>query len=49
MDIQQAINLALIDHFTEMSVEFAFPTRTLHIETLPAATAPAAAASGGSD
>lgn len=49
MDIQQAINLALIDHFTEMGVEFAFPTRTLHIETLPAATAPAAAASGGGD
>lgn len=46
MDIQQAINLALVDRFSEMGVEFAFPTRTLHIETLPAATA---AASGGSD
>ena len=32
MDIQQAINLALYERFEQMSVEFAFPTQTLHIE-----------------
>ena len=36
MDIQQAINLAMIDRFAELGAEFAFPTRTLHIETWPA-------------
>ncbi|MDY6955259.1 MAG: mechanosensitive ion channel family protein [Pseudomonadota bacterium] len=41
MDIQQAINLAMIDRFAELGVEFAFPTRTLHIESMPGA-APAA-------
>lgn len=32
MDTQQAINLALIDRFAEIGVEFAFPTRTLYIK-----------------
>jgi small-conductance mechanosensitive channel len=41
MDIQQAINLAMIDRFAELGVAFAFPTRTLHIESMPRA-APAA-------
>jgi small-conductance mechanosensitive channel len=31
MDIQQAINLALIAKFAEEGIEFAFPTRTLHV------------------
>lgn len=41
MDIQQAINLAMIDRFAELDVEFAFPTRTLHIESMPRTTPPA--------
>lgn len=43
MDIQQAINLAMIDRFAELGVAFAFPTRTLHIESMP--NSPAAHAS----
>ncbi len=39
MDIQQAINLELVNRFAAAGVGFAFPTRTVHIETLPAATA----------
>ena len=35
MDIQQAINLAMIDRFAELGAEFAFPTRTLHIKSMP--------------
>ena len=31
MDVQQAINLALIAKFAEEGIEFAFPTRTLHV------------------
>ncbi len=31
MDIQQAINLALVSRFAEDGIEFAFPTRTLHV------------------
>ena len=42
MDIRQAINLALVHHFAAAGVDFAFPTRTLHVESLPA-VAPAAA------
>ncbi len=44
MDIQQAINLALVRRFAAEGVEFAFPTRTLHTETLPAVAPPAAQA-----
>lgn len=49
MDIQQAINLAMIDRFAEMDVDFAFPTRTLHVESPPAAAPAGAAANGGGD
>lgn len=31
MDIQQAINLALLHRFRELDIEFAYPTRTLYI------------------
>ena len=37
MDVQQAINLSLVERLEQMQVEFAFPTRTLHIETPEAA------------
>ena len=40
MDAQQAINLALAEDFEGRGVDFAFPTRTLHVETLPAVTPP---------
>jgi small-conductance mechanosensitive channel len=42
MDIQQAINLELVRRFAAAGVDFAFPTRTLHVETLPLAAAAAA-------
>ncbi|GMU45645.1 MAG: mechanosensitive ion channel protein [Porticoccaceae bacterium] len=42
MDIQQAINLALVRRFAAEGVEFAFPTRTLYLASPPPAT-PAAA------
>jgi small-conductance mechanosensitive channel len=35
MDAQQAINLALMEAFAERGIGFAFPTRTLHVETAP--------------
>lgn len=44
MDIQQAINLALVERFTATNVGFAFPTRTLHVESLPAVAPPVARA-----
>ncbi|MDH5709121.1 MAG: mechanosensitive ion channel [Hylemonella sp.] len=31
MDVQQAINLKLVQVFTERGIEFAFPTQTLHV------------------
>ena len=31
MDVQQAINLELVRVFTELGIEFAFPTQTLHV------------------
>lgn len=38
MDVQQAVNLRLLRRFREEGIEFAFPTRTLHVygEPLPA-------------
>jgi len=33
MDVQQAINLALLRRFVEAGISFAFPTRTLHVHT----------------
>ncbi|MDQ7990644.1 MAG: mechanosensitive ion channel family protein [Candidatus Dactylopiibacterium sp.] len=42
MDAQQAINLALLEHCNARGLAFAFPTQTLHVQTLPApADAPA--------
>jgi len=35
MDVQQAINMALFARFAREGVDFAYPTRTLHIETVP--------------
>ncbi|OUL83291.1 mechanosensitive ion channel family protein [Paraburkholderia hospita] len=40
MDIQQRLNLNLMEHFSELGVEFAFPTRTLHV--VDASDAPSA-------
>jgi len=37
MDVQQQINLAMIRRFAEHRIGFAFPTRTLHLETVPKA------------
>ena len=45
MDLQQAINLAMMREFKAMGVEFAFPTRTVHIATVPEAAV--SALSGG--
>ncbi|MEP0546957.1 MAG: mechanosensitive ion channel family protein [Rhodothermales bacterium] len=39
MDAQQAINLGLVAAFEERGIDFAFPTRTLHIATAEIATA----------
>lgn len=36
MDIQQAINLYIMEKFQEINVEFAYPTTTLHVDSLPA-------------
>lgn len=44
MDLQQSINLGLLREFKAMGVEFAFPTRTVHIASTPP-QAPAAAVS----
>ena len=44
MDLQQSINLGLLREFKAMGVEFAFPTRTVHIASAPS-QAPAAAVS----
>lgn len=35
MDVQQAINLQLLSRFAESGIEFAFPTRTIHVASLP--------------
>jgi len=45
MDIQQGINLALLRRFTDEGIDFAFPTRTLHVygeELTPSAAVGAA-------
>ena len=44
MDLQQSINLGLLREFKAIGVEFAFPTRTVHIASAPP-QAPAAAVS----
>lgn len=43
MDALQRINLALLDRFRKEGVAFAFPTRTLHLASMPAAAAAVAA------
>ncbi|MFQ5746302.1 MAG: mechanosensitive ion channel family protein [Gemmatimonadota bacterium] len=35
MDIQQQINLDLLRRFADEGIEFAFPTRTIHVESPP--------------
>jgi small-conductance mechanosensitive channel len=35
MDIQQAINLELVRRFEAEGIEFAFPTRTIHVASVP--------------
>jgi small-conductance mechanosensitive channel len=35
MDVQQAINLAILDRFASQGIEFAYPTSTLHIRSAP--------------
>ncbi|HEX6058783.1 MAG TPA: mechanosensitive ion channel family protein, partial [Gemmatimonadaceae bacterium] len=48
MDVQQAINLALVARFAEDGIEFAFPTRTLHLASAaPSGAAPPGAAPMG--
>jgi small-conductance mechanosensitive channel len=37
MDAQQAINLELVTRIEQMGAQFAFPTRTIHVESLPPA------------
>jgi small-conductance mechanosensitive channel len=45
MDVQQAINVALFERFERENIQFAYPTRTVHIATMPAqAEAPVPAA-----
>ncbi len=46
MDMQQAINLAMMREFKTLGVEFAFPTRTVHIATTPASLEAANVPSG---
>lgn len=38
MDVQQVMNLAIHKKFEDEGVEFAFPTQTIHVESLPADT-----------
>ncbi|MBA1291609.1 mechanosensitive ion channel family protein [Pseudomonas japonica] len=35
MDVQQAINLQMMEAFADMGVEFAFPSRTVYVASLP--------------
>ena len=39
MDRQQSINLAIHEAFERAGIDFAFPTRSIHIESMPEATA----------
>ena len=49
MDMQQAINLAMMREFKTLGVEFAFPTRTVHIATTPASLQAASTPSGSAE
>lgn len=42
MDTQQAINLALLEHCRRHGIEFAFPTHSVHVASLPGRTGDAA-------
>jgi small-conductance mechanosensitive channel len=44
MDIQQEIYLQLMDRFTALEIEFAFPTQRLHLHDAREAAAPPAPA-----
>jgi len=46
MDTQQAINLAIYRQFEERGIEFAFPTRTIHVAPPSTAGSPAPEAHG---
>ena len=35
MDLQQEINLELLRRFRQHGITFAYPTRTLHLATMP--------------
>ncbi|MEP0548164.1 MAG: mechanosensitive ion channel family protein [Rhodothermales bacterium] len=48
MDVQQAINLALVEAFEARGIDFAFPTRTLHVEQAPPLTVRSSTANGSS-
>jgi len=39
MDVHQAINLAIFDRFAREGVEFAYPTRTVHVQMAPTVVA----------
>jgi small-conductance mechanosensitive channel len=39
MDRQQAINLAIHEAFERANIGFAFPTRSIHIESMPEVSA----------
>ncbi|MEQ9497895.1 MAG: mechanosensitive ion channel family protein [Deltaproteobacteria bacterium] len=39
MDVQQTLNLGLVERMQTLGLSFAFPTRTLHVETMPQAAA----------
>lgn len=41
MDLQQAINVALLQRFTAKGIAFAYPTRTLYVNTAAAPATPA--------
>lgn len=47
MDVQQAVNLALLRRFAAEGIGMAYPTQTLHVETLPSPRGAGAAALEG--
>lgn len=46
MDMQQSVNLGLMRELKALGVEFAFPTRTVHIATVPSSAQPPVPAQG---
>lgn len=49
MDIQQTINFNLMDGLAEIGVSFAFPTRVVHVASMPADVAAAGAVAAPAD